>query len=293
MLGAISATVCAPPAHATTVYGLTTTNGLVRFDSATPGTLAGSAPVTGLQVGESLLGIDFRPATGQLYGLGSTSRLYVISPLTGAATAVGSSGAFTLSGTSFGFDFNPTVDRIRVTSDTDQNIRLNPNNGALAATDTNLAYAAGDSNAGANPNVVGSAYTNNNAPSTTTTLYGIDSAIDVVVTQNPPNAGTLNTVGPLGLNTTANVGFDIFNDAGGGNTGFASLTPGAGTASSFYTINLSTGSATLVGSVGGGSLLADIAVEPVPLPPALLLGIPGALCAIGGARRMRGRKSMN
>lgn len=292
LIGGTAMVVLAPSAQAATVYGVTSTGNLVRFDSATPGTISGSVPISGLQSGETLAGIDFRPATGQLYGLGSGSRLYTINPVTGAATQVGSNGAFTLSGTSFGFDFNPTVDRIRVTSDADQNIRLNPITGGLAATDTSLAYAVGDANAAANPNLVGSAYTNNNAPSTTTTLYGIDSAIDILVTQNPPNNGTLNSTGPLGVNTTGTVGFDIFNDAGGGNTGFASLAPGAGATSSFYTINLSTGAATLVGSVGGGLQLADIAVEPVPLPPALLLGIPGALCALGGAKRMRSRRTI-
>src|SRR5258706_808360 len=109
-LFAVASSAFVPSAHAATVYGLTTTNGLVRFDSSTPGTVSGAVPVTGLQVGESLLGIDFRPATGQLYGLGSCRRLYFIKPLSGAATQVGSSGAFTLNGTSFGFDFNPTVD---------------------------------------------------------------------------------------------------------------------------------------------------------------------------------------
>ena len=274
-------------AQAATVYGTTSSGNLIQFDSATPGVIAKSVAVTGLQASETLLGIDFRPATGQLFGLGSGSRLYVIDINTGAATQVGSSGAFTVNGTSFGFDFNPTVDRIRVVSNTGQNLRLNPNNGALAATDTPLAYAAGDTNAGANPSVVGSAYTNNVNLSTTTTLYGIDSALDIVVTQNPPNAGTLNTVGPLGVNTNAVVGFDIQSDGVGGNSAFASLSPSAGTASSFYTINLTSGVATLVGSIGSGLSVNDIAVEAVPLPPAVLFGSPGAVCALGGAHRIR------
>lgn len=288
-LGA-AALLAGATAQAATVYGITSTGNLIQFNSTSPGVIAKSVPVTGLQAGETLQGIDFRPATGQLYGLGSGSRLYVIDINTGAATQVGSSGAFTVNGTAFGFDFNPTVDRIRVVSDTDQNLRLNPNNGALAATDTPLAYAASDPNAAANPNVVGSAYTNNFNLATTTILYGIDSALDIVVTQNPPNNGTLNTVGPLGVNTTGVVGFDILTDGGGANSAFASLSPG-GSTSSFYTINLTSGAATLVGSIGSGLSVNDIAVEAVPLPPALLLGIPGALCALGGARRIRNRRS--
>jgi hypothetical protein len=69
--------------NAITLYGVTTTNQLVRFDSATPGTVVAVGAITGIQGGETILGIDFRPATGQLYALGSTSRLYTIDTATG------------------------------------------------------------------------------------------------------------------------------------------------------------------------------------------------------------------
>src|SRR5438552_16266382 len=72
-----------------TVIGLTATNQLITFDTATPGTIASTMPVVGLPVGEDLLGIDFRPATGQLYALGSVGRLYTINYLSGVATVVG------------------------------------------------------------------------------------------------------------------------------------------------------------------------------------------------------------
>jgi hypothetical protein len=71
-------------------------------------------PVTGLQQGESLLGIDFRPANGLLYGVGSSNRLYTVNPRTGEASQVGSGQfAVPLTPGAAGFDFNPTVDRIR------------------------------------------------------------------------------------------------------------------------------------------------------------------------------------
>jgi Domain of unknown function (DUF4394) len=98
-------------AEAELLTGVSTTNVLETFDSATPGTIIASVSVTGLQGGENLLAIDFRPANGVLYGLGSTSRLYTINPTTGAASQVGVAGAITLSGTAFGFDFNPIADR--------------------------------------------------------------------------------------------------------------------------------------------------------------------------------------
>lgn len=270
-------------ASAYPVYGLTSTNSLVTFDSATPGIVTSNVSVSGLSTGEVFNGIDFRPADGTLYGLSSNSRLYTINPLSGVATAVGSAGQFSLSGNSFGFDFNPTVDRIRVTSNSDQNLRLNPTNGALAATDGTLAYAAGDVNAGANPNIVGSAYTNSFNGATTTTLYNIDSLLDVLVTQNPPNNGTLNTVGSLGFNTGDNVGFDILSL---GNAAFASLTAPGGL-SSFFSVNLSTGAATSIGAIGNGLTIIDIAVQQVPEPETLALLMLGLLGFAASRRHTR------
>jgi hypothetical protein len=231
--------------------------------------LHGSIAITGLQAGESILAIDLRPATGQLYALGSTSRLYTINPVTGVATQVGS-GPFTpaLSGTSFGFDFNPVVDRIRVVSDADQNFRLNPDTGAVVATDTNLAYATGDPNQGVNPNVVALAYTNNFSGAASTTLFGIDSNLDIALllgspggTPISPNSGQLisalplATPGPVLVDTTSLVGFDFSGLTG---TAYLSLTPPTGAASSLYTVGAQF--VNLVGTIGSGFIVVDITV---------------------------------
>ena len=214
-------------------YAIDESNNLQILDPTKPQTFISKA-VTGLQVAENIVGIDFRPSTGQLYALGSTSRLYTINTASGAVTLIGTAGAFTLTGTSFGFDFNPTVDRIRVVSNLGQNIRLNPNDGTLPATDANI-------NPGT-PMVSGAAYTNNFAGATTTMLYVLDGATSKLFRQDPPNNGTLVEIGPLGVTIDAANGFDIGSKSG---VAYAILTSGASTR--LYTINLTTGIATAIG----------------------------------------------
>jgi hypothetical protein len=253
------------PAVATqTIYALTTSDRLVRFSSADACTILGDVAVTGLRAGETLLGIDVRPATGQLYGLGSSSRIYTIDLATGSATAI-TSEPFTpaLTGHAFGFDFNPTVDRIRVVSNTGQNLRLHPVLGTVAATDLQLAYSATDVNAAETPSVIGAAYTNpDNDPATGTLLYDVDRRLGILTTQNPPNDGKLNTVGSLGLEFNELAGFDI---APSGIayavlkvTGKDQPKRTCGN-SDLYTINLASGTTTRIGSIGTPAPVRGIA----------------------------------
>jgi hypothetical protein len=253
----LSASLYASSTAAQTAYAVDNAGNLVKFSATAPGSLMTVQPITGLIGGDTVLAIDFRPATGQLYALGSGSRLYTINLTTGAATKVGTSGAFTLSGTVFDIDFNPTVDRIRVVSDADQNLRLHPDTGAIAAVDTSLAYAVGGLNAGANPNITAVAYSSNIVGASTTTLFGIDSTLDIMVSQNPPNNGTLNTLGGLGLIATTVLGFDIVT-AGSTDTAYALMEFGGVTR--LYTVNLTTGAATAVGTIGSGAALRGLAV---------------------------------
>lgn len=266
-------------ARAEAVVGLTTTNALLTFDSTTP--LSGTTPVaiTGLVApGESIVGIDLRPATGTLYGLSNAGRLYVLNGATGAAT-LASTLSSSLSGSSFGMDFNPTVDRLRITSNAGLNYRVNVDTGAVTV-DTPLN--------GATSNIVGSAYTNNFAGATSTALYGISAASDTLYLQNPPNNGTLTAIGGLGVDTTGVVGFDI---SGATGAAFASLTDGDTGDSAFYGINLVTGAATLIGAIGyGGNAaiaapLLDITVAAVPEPGTTAMLFAGLLAVAGIARR--------
>jgi hypothetical protein len=229
-------------------YAIGSSNNLLSFNVTTPGTINSDKAITGLQVGEVILGIDIRPANGQLYGLGSTSRLYMIDKTTAVATVVGTS-PFTpaLSGSNFGFDFNPTVDRIRVISNTGQNFRINPETGAGVAVDVNM-------NPGT-PAVSAAAYINNTAGASTTLLYAIDPSTDKLYKLDLPNSGTLIEVGPLGINVDGNNGFDI---TGTDNKAYALLS--IGSATKLYSINLTSGAATAIGDFTG--LVKGLAVTP-------------------------------
>lgn len=244
-----------PAAAAELLYGVDDKNRLVTLSSAAPGAVARMA-ITGLQSGDEIVALDTRPATKQLYALGRSSRIYQIDPGSAVATAVGSGFNPALNGSAFGFDFNPTVDRIRLASDARQNIRLHPDTGAIAAVDGTLTYAATDSGSASAPRLVGSAYTNSVAGATSTQLFGIDSSRDILVLQNPPNPGSLATIGALGVDVGDIAGFDI---AGSDGSAFAALRAQGSVPSSLYRIDLGTGAATLLGKIGGSSPLRGIA----------------------------------
>ncbi|RZK97484.1 MAG: DUF4394 domain-containing protein, partial [Hymenobacter sp.] len=232
-----------------TFQALTDSNQLLQFNANNITTAPTPVAITGLQTGERILSVDYRPATGQLYGLGSTSRLYIINPTTGAARAVGS-GAFTpaISGTTATIDFNPTVDRLRLVSSTGQNLRLNPETGAVQATDGTINGAAGAT-------ISAVAYTNPTAGAGSTVLYDIDPTTDKLYRQDPPNDGTLVAIGDLGVNVTGLAGFDI---AATDNNAFAALT--VDNRSGLYKIDLSTGRATRYDNFPTNTNIVGIAV---------------------------------
>lgn len=242
-LAACAAALALPGAAsaADTLYGVSADNDIVTINSSAPGNVERSVPIRGIAGGESIQAIDVRPATDQLYAVGSTSRLYTLNPVTGVARAIGTNNPFSpaLAGTSTGLDFNPVVDRARLVTDADQNLRLNPDTGDAAAVDGILKYRAGDPAGAANPSVGASAYTNSIPGAATTVLYGIDSARDTLVVQDPPNDGTLRTVGALGIDTAEPTAFDI-TPAG---VGYAAVQRTGQSGTELFTVNLQTGKA--------------------------------------------------
>jgi hypothetical protein len=221
-------------------------NNLVVSDTANLDR-AQTQAISGLPGGTTISDIDVRPATGAIYALGSDSRIYrLTASFTGGnatATAVGTAAFDPMTtGTNFGWDFNPTVDRIRLIGDDGQNLRLNPDTEGIAGVDTTIDNVSSD--------IVAVAYTNSVANATSTTLYGIDASNNTLVligglnSTPSPNLGAVTAVGSLGIDVEDTAGFDIaFNGA-------AYLVTG----DRRYQVNLSTGQATEVGTIGGGSV---------------------------------------
>lgn len=253
------------PASGQTLYGLTTTNRIVTFTTGFPVLASNDVPVSGLAAGEQLIGIDRRPKTGVLYGVGkagSAGKLYTINPTSGAASFVANlvgaptgnsarGGPIALTGTEFGFDFNPVADALRITSDTGQNLRVIPSDRmpasgpALLTGDT---FTDGTLNADVSPatGVTAAAYTNNVAAPTSTVLYDLDTRRDLLVKQDPPNAGTLMTVGSLRFPAGSVAGFDIVT-AGGTDTAYAALSLAGSPFTLLARVDLGTGQATVTG----------------------------------------------
>ncbi len=259
MLAAILA-AASTSAQAERLFGLTFDNRIVTFDSSNPTAITSSRAITGLVAGDTLTGLDLRPANGRLYSLSTSGRLYELNR-TGSTYTASVVGVLSTmpQGTAFGFDFNPVPDRLRVISNTGQNLRINPDGGAtivdgMITSDTGPVM------------LVAAAYTNNVAGAMSTTLFALDAMNGQLLRSTDPNGGIytgMNMMGeafqPLGLTFTPQnaVGFDI-----SGRTGMAF----ANIDSLLWTVDLTTGVATTIGVVGAGPLRGLTAGGAVPEP---------------------------
>ena len=280
---AAAALVAALPAasHAELLYGVTFDNQLISFDSATPNVLNSGSLISGLN-GSDLVGISFRPSTGGLYGVTTDSRVITINTTNGVSTTVGTLGT-PLNGTNFGVDFNPVADAIRITSDTKQNLRVNPTTAATTV-DGTINYVDGTTTP---PQVSAVAYTNRFSPAPSTTkLYGLDAFDNTLVSFDSPNGGTIRRVGSLGFNSSGLTALTISGLTG---TAYASIQSTGVSGSSLYTVNLATGATMSSGVIGpGGAVLQlrGLTVAPAPVPEPASLAVIG----VGFAALLRRRR---
>ncbi len=246
------------------LVAVTANHRLVTFRADRPEDLLSRVPLTGLLPGEGILGIDHRVARGELFALSTRGRLLRINADSGFITPI-SAGAKLPQARTFGFDFNPTVDRIRVVSDRGDNFRLHPDTGAEVdgqpdvegvQPDSLLRYANGDEQAGNAPRVVAAAYTYNKDDEKLTTNYAIDARSAQLVVQGSlegavpvvsPNTGLLSTVGPLRVHDFDHASFDI---ADVNNRAYLVTGRIGSTASRLYEVDLKTGQAQFIGIIG-------------------------------------------
>jgi len=279
---ALALALSATQAVAETIFGLNAANQIITFDSATPGVVLTAGAISGLATGTVLTGLDLRPANRMLYSVGSDSNLYLIAKDgsgTGyTATTVGNI-ANPITGPGVGLNFNPVPDRLRLVTSTEQNYRINPDT-AVTIKDGTITGPSGT------PDLVGVAYTNSRPGATSTMLYALDAATDMLFRSTDPNAGIyVNTnlagtaFGSLGVDLGVNdaVGFDI---SGGSGAAYFNRN------NQFYSLNLTTGAASLVGTLGAGSLIG-IAAAAVPEPATWALMITGFGLVGAAARRRR------
>lgn len=246
------------------LVAITASHRLITFRADRPEELLSRVPLTGLLPGEGILGIDHRVARGELFALSTRGRLLRISADNGAVTPVGT-GVKLPQARTFGFDFNPTVDRIRVVGDRGDNLRLHPDTGAQVdgqpdaqgvQPDGPLRYADGDEQAGMAPRIVAAGYTYNQDNEKITTNYAIDARIGHLVVQGSPegelpvvspNTGLLRTVGALGVHSFDHASFDIDDVK---NNAYLVTGRIGSTASRFYVVDLKTGQAKFIGQIG-------------------------------------------
>jgi hypothetical protein len=247
------------------------TDNLISFNSDAPGTILTSHAINGLQTGEAIRGIDMGP-NGLLYGLGSSSRLYTIDPITGLATAVGGQFSTVLNGSTFGFDIGPTG--ARVTSDLAQALLIDLSTG-VATVQASPVYAPGDPHFGVAPRI--DALSLN--PANGAWIAG-DSLANSFAAFTP-GTGALSTIGNAGIDFARNNGLDFSQ-----NTGILYLvSPAASSdpAANLYTVDPTTGAVSLVGligNVGDNILVGGLTVASVPEPSSLgLLALGSVLFA--------------
>ena len=205
VLAAALAITAAIDAQASTLVALTGNQTLLTIDTDTATVLARTT-ASGLY--SPLVGIDVRPADGQLYGLTRKGTVVTIDPGTGAATFKSTLTQTVPAGVRAAVDFNPAANRMRIIGRNGTNLRADVDTGTVTK-DTDISFAQPNPFGGTTPAVVAAAYSNSVANAKATVLWDIEDRTDALYIQLPPNDGVLTAVAnQLGIQTSV-AGFDI------------------------------------------------------------------------------------
>lgn len=250
-----------------TAYALTSTNSIIKFETDTPNTIESEAAVSGLDSGDSLIQIDYRPANKAMYGLTAKNFVVSVNPDSGAVSKLAST-AFTPPTTLVTpvvMDINPVGDYLRIIDYAGSSTGRTNNfrvafDGVTVTPDYTAAtpalyYNDNDTNSGEVPQLASIAHSNNVSGATASTLYGLDITTQSLVTI--ATSGQLKTVANCGHSFIAgNAGFDIVPDS---DQAFAAI----GSASEnavFYKVNLSDCNLDRVDEIGGSRRILSLAV---------------------------------
>lgn len=262
----------------TSVWGVDDQYTLFNVHPNEPSKILTSLQIKNLVEGDKLIGIDYRVARGDLYALANTGRIYMLDTQTGNAKLIeGSEPLAEMAVGPYGFDFNPAADKLRVVGNRNDNLRIDPDNGARVdfdkvtlgvQTDPALAFDSEDQFAGQSPDIVAAAYTYNPNDSKLTTNYAIDRRKGMLLMQGTkegdspsvsPNLGVLYTIGDLGMGPLKDASLDISDVS---NTALAAVLSAGDAKTQLVSIDLETGAASPIGVFGSGSHVIGMAIEP-------------------------------
>lgn len=230
-------------------------NDLISFARTTPQTLTSRLRVLGLRAGEKVVAGDFRPLDQQLYLLGDGARVYRLNRSTGLATEVSelNGGGFAgLQGSDFGAGFEPISGSLKVVSSGRQNLSVNVDDGTVT-NDGALVYSNNPIDPTDDENATATAvdFTNSFQGTLVSTAYVLDTDQDSLAVLDGNDLGTEvadGTDGDLRVDADGVNGFQI--DPVNG-LAYAALRVGG--SNQLFTINLGTGQATAVNTIGNGS----------------------------------------
>lgn len=247
---------------------------LLQIDLSNPSTILESHNITGLRgvngVSADPFGYieDLTQVNGALYGLDRNANFYWINGSNGAATFIGN--ALSPAGFSSGLAYDSFTNGFRFVSDAGENVQIAFTGATTPGTAT--FYGPEDVNAASLTTFVALGM-----DGAFGTGYAIDSETNSLAITYDPAFAEFFTVGSLGLDVTGFAALDAY-----WGSLYAALSVD-GYTSSFYSIDATTGAATLVGNFDGG--ITGLAVIPEPSTYAALLG--AVALAVAAYRRRR------
>jgi Domain of unknown function (DUF4394) len=261
------------------IYAVDLANRLILFGTESPTVISRMMEITGLPILKRIVGLDYRPSNGKLYGVGNDSRVYVIDTLTAVATPVGEQFSPKIADffdIHFGMAFEPGTERIRlISAELGMNWSINPDDGA-AIMGESPHYAAGDPHEGATPRIGGLTYVPAGAAAKVSAsvarlypgaarlmpngpceklLYALDTDLGQMIQSCDPDDGDWESLGPPFnevISRCAELKFDP------GQNLFADLMRGAEALNSLYSVGPSEASARMSGSISASTAATDM-----------------------------------